>query len=311
MFKAFLLVVVGLSGTPEHGETFHKWGNALAEASAKLGVTGDRLAYLVNEKTEADTKMTGISRREEIDRVLASFAKQATAEDVVFVVLIGHGSAQGERPLFNLPGQDVGPTEFNTWFRRLPTRNIVFVNTSPSSGPWVEELSAPGRTVITATRNASQQFTTLFGGRFVEALTTTEADGDKNQRISMLEAFTYARDSVKRSFEQEGLLATEQALLDDNGDKQGSQEPTPTGADGKLAATLALGSAADAQPLPDDPKLRAVMVEQRELERRVEALRLLRDSMDPAKYAAELERLVTELALKTRERRTLEGSAGR
>ena len=307
MFKAFLLVVVGLSGTPEHGETFHKWGNALAEASETLGVPRDRVAYLVNEKMEIDTRATGTSRREEIDQVLAAFAKQATADDIVYVVLIGHGSANGDRPLFNLPGPDLGPADFNTMLRRLPTRNIVFVNTSPSSGPWVEELSAPGRTIITATRNAAQQFTTLFGGRFVEAFTSLEADADKNQRISMLEAFVYARDQVKRAFEQEGLLPTEQALLDDNGDKQGSQDPTPTGDDGRVAATLALGSVEDAQ-LPDDPKLRAVIAEQRELERRVEALRLLRGSMDPAKYTAELERLVTELALKTRERRTLEGA---
>lgn len=311
MLKAFLLIVVGLSGTPEHGETFHKWGNALAEASATLGVPRERVAYLVNEKMPIDTHATGTSRREEIDGVLAGFAKQATAEDVVYVVLIGHGSANGERALFNLPGPDMGPADFNTMLGRLPTRNIVFVNTSPSSGPWVEEMSAPGRTVITATRNAAQQFTTLFGGRFVEAFTTAEADGDKNQRISMLEAFVYARDQVKRAFEQEGLLPTEQALLDDNGDKQGSQEPSATGEDGRVAATMSLGSAADNAPLPEDPTQRALVIEVRDLERRVEALRLLRGSMDPAKYTAELERLVTELALKNRELRTLQGSTGR
>ena len=26
MLKAFLLIVVGLAGDPEHGKTFHKWG---------------------------------------------------------------------------------------------------------------------------------------------------------------------------------------------------------------------------------------------------------------------------------------------
>ena len=33
MIKAFLLVVVGLSGDPEHGKTFLAWGDKLAEAS--------------------------------------------------------------------------------------------------------------------------------------------------------------------------------------------------------------------------------------------------------------------------------------
>jgi len=138
-------------------------------------------------------------------------------------------------------------------------------------------------------------------------MTSEAADADKNSRISMLEAFTYAKAEVARAYEREGLLATEHAMLDDNGDRNGSQTPSPTGADGKLAAALSLGSAADAAPLPADPKLRALYLERRDLERRVEALRLLKDSLPPAKYASELERLVTSLALKTREIRTLEG----
>ena len=309
MLKAFLLIVVGLAGTPENGELFHKWGNTLAEASEKVGVARERVVYLVDEKQAGDTRATGLARREQIDSALAAFAKQATADDVVYIVLIGHGNATSGDPKFNLVGPDMGPADFNTMLRRLPTRNVVFVNTSPSSGPWIEDLSGPGRTIITATRNAAEQFTTLFGGYFVEAFSTASADADKNQRISMLEAFLYAKGEVARAYDQEGLLSTEHAMLDDNGDKQGSQDPTATGMDGKLAASMSFGSVADAQPLPDDPKLRALILEQRDLERRVEALRLLRGSMDPAKYAAELERLVTELALKTREIRTLQGNA--
>ena len=200
------------------------------------------------------------------------------------------------------PESVAGPTTL------LPTRNIVFVDTSSSSGPFVAALSAPGRTIITATRNGAEQFTTLFGGYFVEAFSAEGADADKNKRVSMLEAFQYAKGEVLRAYEREGLLATEHALLDDNGDKEGSQDPSPTAKDGKLAAAMSLGSAADAVPLPDDPKLRALVLEQRALERRVEALRLLKDSMDPARYSSELEKIVTELALKTREIRAIQGA---
>lgn len=308
MLRAFLLIVVGLAGDPEHGELFHKWGAALADASEKVGVAPERLAYLVDQKGESDARATGRSTREEIQKALEGFAKTAAADDVVYVVLIGHGSYNGQMPRFNLPGPDMGPGDFNALLRRLPARNVVFVNTSSSSGPFVEELSGPGRTIITATRSGAEQFTTLFGGYFVEAFSTASADADKNQRLSMLEAFQYAKSEVARAYEREGLLATEHAMLDDNGDKQGSQDPVATGSDGKLAAALALGSAADAVPLPADPKLRALHLERRELERRVEALRLLKDSMPPAKYTSELEKLVTDLALKTREIRTLEGA---
>jgi len=306
MLKAFLLIVVGLSGDPEHSAQFHKWGTALAEASSKVGVTADRLVYLAESK-EGGPKVTGRATREEIDEALAGFAQAAGPEDVVYVVLFGHGTYDGQTARFNLPGPDMTPADFNTQLRKLRVRNLVFVNTASASGPFVEELSAPGRTIITATRSGAQQFTTLFGGYFVEAFSSEAADSDKNKRLSMLEAYQFAKTEVARAYEQQGLLATEHALLDDNGDKKGSQDPSPTGAEGKLAASLSLGSVADAAPLPENPKLRALVLERRDLERRVEALRLLKDSMPPARYTSELERLVTDLALKTREIRTLEG----
>jgi Peptidase C13 family len=311
MLKAFLLVIVGLAGDPEHGELFHKWGASLAEASARVGVTSDRLIYLVDQKGEADKLATGRSTREEIQKAIEGFAKSATAEDAVYIVLIGHGSFDGQNARFNLPGPDMNAADFNGLVKRLPTKQLVFVNASSASGPFVESLSAPGRTIITATRSGAEHYATLFGGFFVDAFTSAEADQDKNQRVTMLEAFRFAKAGVTRAYEQEGLLATEHAMLDDNGDGEGSQDPTATGPDGKLAASLSLGSVADAAPLPADPKLRALVLERRDLERRVESLRLLKESMPPAKYTAELERLVTELALKTREIRTLEGAAPR
>jgi hypothetical protein len=308
MLRAFLLIIVGLAGDPEHGELFHKWGASLADASARVGVTAERLVYLVDQKGEADKLATGRSTREEIQKAIDAFAKAASADDAVYVVLIGHGSFDGQSARFNLPGPDMNAADFNAMLKRLPAKQVVFVNTSSSSGPFVETLSAPGRTIITATRSGAEQYATLFGGFFVDAFTSPDADQDKNQRVTMLEAFRFAKAGVTRAYEQEGLLATEHAMLDDNGDGQGSQDPTATGADGKLAASLSLGSVADAAPLPDDPKLRALYLDRRDLERRVESLRLLKDSMPPAKYTAELERLVTELALKTREIRTIEGA---
>ena len=225
MLKAFLLIVVGLAGNPEHGELFHKWGASLAEASAKVGVTSDRLVYLVDQKGEGDKLATGRSTREEIQQAIDGFAKAASADDAVYVVLIGHGSYDGQTARFNLPGPDMNAADFNALVKRLPAKQLVFVNTSSSSGPFVEALSAPGRTIITATRSGAEQFATLFGGFFVDAFTSAEADQDKNQRVTMLEAFRFAKAGVTRAYEQEGLLATEHAMLDDNGDREGSQDP--------------------------------------------------------------------------------------
>ena len=70
---------------------------------------------------------------------------------------------------------------------------------------------------------------------------------------------------------------------------------------------LSLGTGESTDPLPADPKLRGLYVERRDIERRIEALKLLKESMPPERYAAELEKLATALALKTREIREAEG----
>ncbi|HEY3092535.1 MAG TPA: C13 family peptidase [Vicinamibacterales bacterium] len=308
MLHAFLLILVGLAGDPEHGELFHKWGGELADAAGRLGVPADHVVYLVDQQAEGEAHVSGKATVEEIGKTFDRFAKLATPEDAVYVVLIGHGSYDGKTAKFNLPGPDISAADFNAQFRKLPTKQIVFVDTTSSSGPFVNDLSAPGRVIIAATRNGAENFSTLFGGYFVDALTGEEADADKNRRVTMLEAFQFAKAAVQRAYEKEGLLSTEHAVLDDNGDRAGSTDPSTNGPDGKVAALLAIGSAADAAALPTDPKLRALVLEQRDLEHRVESLRLLKESMDPAKYQSELEKLVTDLALKTREIRTLEGA---
>ena len=308
MLHAFLLILVGLAGDPEHGELFHKWGGELAEAAGKLGVPADHVVYLVDQPAEGEARVSGKATVEEIGKTFDKFAKLATADDAVYVVLIGHGSYDGKTAKFNLPGPDISAADFNAQFRKLPTKQVVFVDTTSASGPFVNDLSGPGRVVIAATRNGAENFSTLFGGYFVDALTGEEADADKNRRVTMLEAFQFAKAAVQRAYDKEGLLSTEHAVLDDNGDRAGSTDPSTAGPDGKVASLLAIGSAADAASLPTDPKLRALVLEQRDMEHRVESLRLLKDSMDPAKYQSELEKLVTDLALKTREIRTLEGA---
>lgn len=303
-----LAVIAGLPGSAEHGELFQKWAATLVDAaSQRFGVPSERIVYLA-DKAEVDPKrVTGRSTRQEIERAFAALAQAAAPEDIVFVLLIGHGTFDGKLAKFNLPGPDMGPADFAPLLKGLRSRHVVFVNAASASGPFVAGLAAPGRTIVTATRTGSERFATLFGGYFVDALTGDAADADKNRRISVLEAFEYARREVATAYEREGIMLTEHPLLDDNGDGEGSAQPGRDGKHGRVAAVMSLGAASSAEPLPADPRLRALHEQRRELERRVEALKLLKDSMDPARYAGELEKVLTELALKTREIKALEG----
>jgi hypothetical protein len=302
-----LAVIVGLSGNPEHAELFLRWAGTLVDGAIARGVTRDHIIYL-SEQPEQDTKRAaGKSTKDEIEKRFAAMAKTAAEDDVVIVVLIGHGSFDGKIAKFNLPGPDMTPADFDVLLKKLPSRHVAFVNTASSSGPFLAELSGPGRTIITATRTGAERFATLFGGHFIDALFSDAADADKNKRISLLEAFNSAKLETTRSYEREGIMLTEHPLLDDSGDKQGSPTPSTEGKNGPVAAVLSLGTAASGEALPEDPKLRALMVERRNLERRVEGLKLLKTSMDPAKYASELETLLTELAVKSKQIRDLGG----
>lgn len=300
--STYVAIIVGLAGEPEHAELFQRWGATLFDASQKLGV--ERPIYLA-EKPEVDAKrITGKSTKDEIAKAFETL-KAAGEDDVVFVVLIGHGTFDGKVAKFNLPGPDMTAADFEGLLKGLKSRHVVFANTASASGPFVQALAGPGRTIVTATRTGAERFATLFGGYFVDAFAGTDADADKNRRTSVLEAFTYAKREVATAYEREGIMLTEHALLSDSGG-DGIPDPSPDGKQGKVAAVLALGSASANDPLPADPKLRALYLERRDLERRIEALKLLKGSMPADRYASDLEKLATDLALKTRQIRELE-----
>ncbi len=311
-----LLVVVGIGGDPEYAEQFLEWGTTLRSAAmTEYGLPAER-AILLGEDPDASADVTGTSRREGIESELAGLATRAQPDDRVLVVLIGHGSFRGAAATFNLPGPDLPASELGDLLDALPTSNVALVNTASASGPYVEMLSAPGRTVITATASGSERNVTQFGGFFVEAWTGDTADLDKNGVISLLEAFQYARSETARFYEERNLLLTEHALLDDDGDSEGTREPSIDTSDGAVAATFTLGfpgrraaaqDEATATPTSDDPELNRLYQERAELEGRVAELRRLRDAMDPEVYEQELEALLVDLALKNREIRAIEG----
>ncbi len=292
-----LLIVVGLPGDPEHGELFKKWGTSLAStATDKLGIPQDHVILLSDQQ----------ATREAVIKAFATLAARAGESDTVAIVLFGFGTYANKVAKFNLPGPDMTPEDFAVQLGKLKSKRIVFVDTTSASAPFIEALSGPSRVIVTATRNGGEVYATLFGGPFVEAFSLEAADADHDGKVSILEAFDYARKTVAASYQREGLLPTEHALLDDNGDKEGTLEPSRDAKDGANASVLSLG-ALHAPALPADEKLRAIYLERQDLERRIDALKLLKSGMDPDKYASELEKLATELALKTRQIREAEG----
>ena len=309
-----LLVVVGIGGDADYRERFLEWGTTLRSAAMeRYGLPAERAVLLAEDPTMSDA-ISGESRRESLEAEFGSLATRVGPDDRVLVVLIGHGSFRGADATFNIPG--LPSSDLKELLDALPTSRVAVVNTASASGPYVQSLSAPGRTVITATASGGERNETQFGGYFAEAWVDDQADLDKNGAVSLLEAFQYARRETARFYEERNLLLTEHALLDDDGDAEGSREPGGDNSDGALAAGFTMGrpgvraaSTDGASPIPTsaDSVLTRLYQERADFETRVAELRRLRDSMDPEIYDSELEALLIDLALKNREIRAREG----
>jgi len=303
-----ILVIAGLSGDAEHGATFTGWANGFIDAATDVhGVPIESVVYL-GEKPAEDSRITARSTSDNVRQAVADLSASAQAGDQVFILLIGHGSYSAGESRFNLPGRDLSATDFSLLLDQLSEQAVAFINVSSSSGGFVEALSGEGRTIITATKTGMERNEATFGEHFVKAFAEEGSDLDKDERVSLLEAFQFARQEVARAYEQDGRLLTEHAMLDDNGDGEGSDEPGLGQADGALAQTMFLMSAAAAAAQStDDPILQGLFEERAGLQRQIDELRALRGQMDPERYEAALEDLLVELALKNREIRAREG----
>lgn len=310
-----VLVVVGLGGDAAYREAFHEWATQLRSAALeRFGVPAEAFNYLGEQPDVAPGLIQDRSTRENMAAALSRMAGEAGPEDRILVVLIGHGTGRGESSLFNLPGPDLAPGDLDVMLNGFPTQVVAVVGAFPSSGPFVEGLSGEDRIVVTATKTALERNETRFGEYFVKALTAETSDLDKDGRISLLEAFQYARREVDRYYEENNLLTTEHALLDDDGDGVGSTDAGEEGTDGWLARGFWLGSAPSQATaggsVPDsvsDPALIRLYEERAELERRIGELRAMRGQMEESRYERELEQLLVAMALKNREIREREG----
>jgi hypothetical protein len=305
------LIVVGIGGDPARAERFHGWAASLQDALVERhGLPKERVVYL-GESPEVDAaRIEGPSRKENVTAAIAELVRTAGPDDPVMLVLIGHATVNGTETMLNLPGPDLSGTELAALLAPLRSERLAVVSTTPSSGPLVQALSAPGRTIITATRTGQERNETWFGQYFAAAFTGEDSDTDKDGRVSLLEAYQYTIREVARHYQEQGLLLTEHALIDDDGDSRGSAQPDLEVGDGRFAQSFALGRGASVTVNTEDPVLRALLQERAEIERRLDALRARRGSMEPAAYDDALEALLVELALKDQEIRRRGGGGG-
>ncbi len=286
-----VITVVGAAGEPEYAAIFRQeaalWKKACAKGGARLISLG-----LGAEGATNDFDL--------LKQTLASQPTDGLAQ--LWIVLIGHGTFDGQAAKFNLRGPDVTAAEMAGWLRPF-TRPLAFIDTSASSAPFLNQLSRSNRVVITATRSGNEINFTRFGQFFAQAISDPRADLDKDGEVSLLEAFLSASRQTAEFYKLQGRIITEHALLDDNGDKLGTpadwfqglrpaKKPrSNTAVDGLLAGQFCL------IPSQSERKLTTQERAQRDaLERAVFRIRAEKGTLPKDEYYRKLEKPLLELA---------------
>ncbi|MEM7010441.1 MAG: hypothetical protein AAF585_03055 [Verrucomicrobiota bacterium] len=278
-----MLVVIGAPGDDEFVDGFNQSAAQWAAAAAA-----------------GDMGIKRAANREALQKEIEATIALEPAE--WWIVLIGHGTYDGRVAKFNLKGPDVSAEEIKEWLAPFE-KNLVFINTASASAPFVPAIAGEKRVVISATKSGFELNVSHFGGFLAAALQTKAADLNKDEQVSILEAFLLAASETAEFFEKEGRLATEHALIDDNGDGRGTR------GDWFEGLRVVRKTSDDAEPdglwarslhlIPNDLD-RALGAEVRtrrnELEREVELLRNKRAEMGDEAYYARLEEIFLEIA---------------
>jgi len=253
----------------------------------------DHVFVLADDPAVEPELVQARSTREGLEKVVREVAARAGKGDLVFVFIEGHGNFDNGVYKLNLVGPDPTARDLAALFDALPPGRLVIVNATPCSGGSVADLSRPGRILVTATRSGHEKNRTRIGPYFVEAFSGA-ADADHNGRISLLEAFLFARQKVEQHYTKEGSIQTEHAVLEDDSDGQGHDNPGPENGDGLIARTTYLDPAVRAGASSAEEETLARQA--RELEKKIEELRYAKSRMPEAEYERQLEELVVKLA---------------
>jgi len=260
------VVVAGLGGSAEYAESFKVDSTVIAESLRSVA--------------KGDQHITLLARDADRKRVLEAIEKQgALSADTFVLVLLGHGSVDARNWHFNLAGPDLTTEDLVSALAVVKASQQVIIVATSASGALLKILEQPGRVVITATKSGGELNAVHFPGWLAEAVSSGKADTDRNEILTVAEAFRYANQKTREYYEERKLLASEHARL--SGDEAGS------------IVLARLGSLAVAG---DDPVVARLLDERLVLESSFRELRARKNELPVEKYYQELEALLLSIA---------------
>ena len=296
---SYALLISGAGWNEEYGVKYQQYlFDTRKSLIERFGFHKENVIVLAETIPSDVDYVTAVSEAENIYAQFAELAKKATSKDFIYVILFGHGSYDGKAAKFNIPGRDLSDAEFAELIGQLKAGRIIFINTTQSSFPFIDALSAPNRIIITATKSGTEKIETRFPEFLVEALTSSASDMDKNGDVSLLEVFTYASNRTALWYEQSNHLATEHPQLEDTGDKNAFRAAElEKNNEGNLAAvTFLKRRTAGITAAASDSAVVRLLLEQEKVEQEIAELKTSKASLSEQEYYTRLEALLIRLA---------------
>lgn len=293
------ILISGASGDPGLQKLYLKEISDLYRVlEGTFEIPRDRIFVLFDNPAMNPELIQYKSTRENLQQVCHNLAGRVTKEDTVFVFIEGHGNYDRDVYKLNLVGRyDPTAEDVASMLYSIPAKRFIVANMTNCSGGSIPALSRKGTILITATKSGMEKNQTRIGRYFVEAFVANAADSDKNDRVSLLEAFAFASHRVDEYYQSEGYLKTEHAVLEDNGDAQAQSDPTPENGEGILASTTFLDTGVPDLRLKGlTPEQQKLALEAQELMKQIESLKYEKSEIPEAEYEKRLEDLLLRLA---------------
>ncbi len=278
--STYSVVVSGLGGTPEYTEAFEASSGSFAQALRSL----DNDELLTVQLDESATRVQILQAIEQMAGRIQTDINDASVQGQVIeptfvLILTGHGNADSAGWRFNVAGPDLTTDDLVAALNVLPTSRQLLVLGASASGAALDTLSQLGRVLVTATKSGGEINAVRFHTYLAEAFQDDVADYNRNEILTIAEAFRFADARTREYYEQQNLLASEHARI------RGEQSD-------EMAVAL-LGSLQNAK---DDPAVAQLLDERLVLENAFKSLTERKPDMPVEDYYSELEELLLSIA---------------
>jgi hypothetical protein len=264
------VIVSGLGGESSYAQSFNDSADAYARALDTLDDGDGRIVRLDESATR--------------EQILASIAERAAAipvdtQSTFVLMLVGHGTADASTWRFNITGPDLTTEDIVGALNQVQATRQLIVLAASASGATLEALSQPQRVVVTATKSGGELNAVRFPQYLADAMEATVADFDRNEILTVAEAFRFANARTVEFYEQQKLLASEHPRLS-----------------GDMATDIPMALLGSLREAQDDPVVAALLDERLVLEDQFKALTARKPELAVADYYAQLETLLLDIA---------------